>query len=1504
MLPSISSPELSRDTRLGCFIHRQLEHGSVAARREIAVKHKTLIRERQEEDGKKFFGLGGKKGFRDYLITRFGSVLCGFRQLDLDESGKLSHQELCIALRKVGYHGDLKRLWRELDADDDGFVSVKDIDPDVALTVGKFRMSLLNEYGDMLTAWTKGFDTNGSGRIDQGELSACCKHMGLDIDTEKLWDMLRMSPAKDLGLRLYDFDPDAYHRYVKEDYDGLMSSRGNMDLIEDLPGMGTDVPLPKGAMRRGYKAGGLHAWRGVMSQRQQVAAHEARFENERLALGLHTATGFKRALIQRCGSLYGAWRTALDLDGNERITFPEFCYGLQRLGLHGNVKSLWAELLEGTNRGHLLLSDLDPETDKLMSSFRAKVKEVYGNMLLGWLKCIDSSSTGVVDEKQFVNACNKLSFEGDGKRVFKLLQPEAGRTSLSLWDLDMQAYLALTRGDFRMLSEQDEAQQHGGKSKLEMNLNERTETSFQQVLARARALAIRSDYAKAANLADPPQRKNKGSEGFKHLCERRYGSLVGAWQLCLDKDHNGKLSFAEFCESLRYLGYLGDFKKLWDEYDKKGTGCLTLRDLDATSDRLINDFLDVVMQKYGDLHAAWKQGFSKDPGCRVDIHDLRKLCAKLSYPHDVQQLFGCFQPGFGSKTFTLWDIHPIFHRRSREFSKRRQVVPFGDDESDGGNEVVGASAQSGRFLKSGVSLLSLRTAESECLVDTRQLHLDFNRLLEKTYGSTVCAWRHQLDPHTKGFATQGNFRLAVEKVGLGGNTKALWGHLTRGEDKFLFVDLDASSQTALTDLRGKIVEKCGCVTQFWRYTGAPEMGGRLSLAFFKNALADLGTHIGDPAGMFKILYQRLGQISIELEDMEALLIGVPSKEREDLWGRDPVLSLSPVEPSKKEFAERRLKEHYAQDKRITSLDGFKKMLVVKYGSLFAAWRSALDTDQNGVVSQRDFTMACQSLGLKHVKQLWAEADTSGAGQLRIEDLDLVTARSFAELERLLLERYGHTKEGWRRAFGVEKTGLRCGKPAFLAGCKKLGYLGDPAKLFRLLRPCNDRNFLYYEDLWTNLNPNDFSKKDPHLVDCTSPLGSPKHRPPPPQWDEPLPALGSPSQGARPCTGGSSGSPVARNPKFDETQLPKNNAYDEPVGSAEPRYATGAQNELFLASADGSLVNVVAGIKRGSDGNEDGGASAEKRELTNLLRACAGGSPADQRAASKRRSDAAQHALLLGSADGTLASKLGNEDGGASNETKGDSRTNGAEAVQKPPLASAVGSLEVLEDDGGDWLLGRLVGQAAGPRHTRPAAADSGISGVPQANTEALATAVSSGIQLARMVAVYAFDPAALVEWPLDEPPLALAPGQIIEVLHNDGGDWVLGQLVDKPDTRGFFSSAYAQAESVSSAAAAGPIARSASPSARSRVVTLHAFDGAAVSDSWPLEDAPLTLATGQVLEILEDNGGDWLLGRLAGQAGPRGYFPRSHTRPATADEGGLPDWTMPMSGVIGPRALG
>jgi len=1030
-----------------------------------------------------FWGAQGVPGFKAFLLARFGSLIAGWRALDLDGNGRLSFVELCTACRSMGYHGNLRKLWQELDRNGDGHVSLGEIDREVGETIGTFKLALMNQYGDMLTAWRKGLDINGSGRIEEDEIRQCCDKLGLDMDPKKVFGMLA---SHGMGLTLAEFDPDAHTQWMTSDFTGLMG-KARTEFIEDVPGIGKDVDWPADILAHKWKVENVNKpsrrelWRRELKKRDMAEVHEEHEKVIKMAAGLNTVDGLKRTLVKRCGSLYGAWCHALDLDQNGHLSYGEFCQALARLGIGGDVQSLWRQL-DNNDNGVVDFVDFDPITDTLLREFRQKCKDQYGNMLLAWMQGLDTNGNGSVDEGEFVDFCKIIGYTGDvngdgntdvsAKHLFKLLKCEPGRNFLALRDFDLTAARALSRGDFRMLMEAEDRPGSPGSSphqslpsKLEMTFDERMEASFFSQYSKALNASKKEAFSKTCR-AFLPVEVQPGYEDMTVLCKRKFGSVVGAWRYCLDPQNKGKLSRDEFSAACRRLGYSGEIRLVWDKLnpDPSQKGFVSLRDLDKEADAIMQSFVKLVDARFGGIDKMWTEFWRKDHHQSASRQDIADACKATGYVHPPHKLFECLAPAFGARCVFLRDLLPLC-------DMIRKRMALGAARPRAAMRKVASATPS-------MSALAEDKPEEASAV-TQRTPAILRDMMSRVHGNTVAAWCKVFDAQGRGFVTQQQFNTAMPKCELYGNIKGLWKDLTKGQSTLPFKNIDPAAQEQLDACRAHLVQSFGSVLEGWRRGLNSGSLGRLDEGDFASACAQLSMPAPiAPKTLFRLLLARLGQRSISLDDLRPLLVGVLPAEREATWGEPIKIGGAMGSPAKKvprrQETEAFLHEVHKDD-WVPDKDGFNKLIISKYGSLFAAWRNVVDLDRNGIASKKDFFEACRTFGLNGGERLWKEMDLDGKGQITLDEFDAETADMFGEFEDSLMARYAHPREGWKIVF--DKTNLlRCDKAHFIEGCEAIGYTQDAARLFKLLQPDSSRHTLSFDDIWLDLNRNIFHTK--------------------------------------------------------------------------------------------------------------------------------------------------------------------------------------------------------------------------------------------------------------------------------------------------------------------------------------------------------------------------------------------------------------------------------------------
>jgi len=179
------------------------------SRHSKGLQFRQYLEEVRSQTDANHLGKKGVEGFRAFLKKQYGSYLAAWRALDYERRGALSFGEFCRACRTIGFHGNLKQVWKELDAQGRGAVTLTELEPRTGHIVGHFQSECISQYGSMHRAWAEIIDLDKNGWVAEGEIVRAVGTLGLAeyIDGRELYRLLCTGPPK-AGLRLHDFDPD------------------------------------------------------------------------------------------------------------------------------------------------------------------------------------------------------------------------------------------------------------------------------------------------------------------------------------------------------------------------------------------------------------------------------------------------------------------------------------------------------------------------------------------------------------------------------------------------------------------------------------------------------------------------------------------------------------------------------------------------------------------------------------------------------------------------------------------------------------------------------------------------------------------------------------------------------------------------------------------------------------------------------------------------------------------------------------------------------------------------------------------------------------------------------------------------------------------------------------------------------------------------------------------------------------------------------------------------
>jgi hypothetical protein len=149
--------------------------------------------------------------------------------------------------------------------------------------------------------------------------------------------------------------------------------------------------------------------------------------------GATSMARFRGLLIDRFGSLFGAWRKCLDFDQNGVVTQKDFVDACRHLGVRGGL-TLWKEI-DSNKNGQISLEELDKDTYRGMQELEKLLVDKYGDTLTGWIKGFDKENSVRVPMQRFVKRCKELGYSKDAERLFMLLIPECGCQHLVYEDI-------------------------------------------------------------------------------------------------------------------------------------------------------------------------------------------------------------------------------------------------------------------------------------------------------------------------------------------------------------------------------------------------------------------------------------------------------------------------------------------------------------------------------------------------------------------------------------------------------------------------------------------------------------------------------------------------------------------------------------------------------------------------------------------------------------------------------------------------------------------------------------------------------------------------------------------------------------------------------------------------------------------------------------------------------------------------------------------------------------
>lgn len=221
---------------------------------------------------------------------------------------------------------------------------------------------------------------------------------------------------------------DARDMFRGEAWEMMSETLSKLDEFKP-PARPRTVEARKGDKRGSFSAGVSQA---ALARAQRSESPKAK---ERQALGAADIESLKKLLVRKYGSICAAWRHVLDLDGNGKLSFLEWCKGLRAVGFEGNIKGTYKQL-DDDNSGIVTLNELEPELSMRIKDFRIKLHAKYGTHIDDMWRLIDENGNNQLDPGEFDEVCVNIGYEGNSMELFKQFRSHPSRKFLNKEDFN------------------------------------------------------------------------------------------------------------------------------------------------------------------------------------------------------------------------------------------------------------------------------------------------------------------------------------------------------------------------------------------------------------------------------------------------------------------------------------------------------------------------------------------------------------------------------------------------------------------------------------------------------------------------------------------------------------------------------------------------------------------------------------------------------------------------------------------------------------------------------------------------------------------------------------------------------------------------------------------------------------------------------------------------------------------------------------------------------------
>lgn len=316
--------------------------------------------------------LNALRDFKEFLLKSHNNLFHAWRrEFCLDDSMSLHRRELFKACHDMNWKGDTKALWRALDADNSGVAGLEELDLQIARDLAKYKAWADKKFGSSKAL----FQALGKGGAHKIPLDEC------------VTVAMRRGFPGNRGA--------AQHFFVMLDLDKKRVFTEKEFLVLD-----TWKPAP---------------WLRALPNPK-------------------AAEDFRALLIEMYGHPVRAWRSALDLDGSNHVSWREFEDGAKRLGFTGDIPGAWL-VIDADSSGYVTLKELDPTAGDYceLMNFKAWAETEFGGVRSAF-KVFGAVGSKGLTFLEFRSMCKNYGYLGHCQVVFNALDCD-GNQNITLQEV-------------------------------------------------------------------------------------------------------------------------------------------------------------------------------------------------------------------------------------------------------------------------------------------------------------------------------------------------------------------------------------------------------------------------------------------------------------------------------------------------------------------------------------------------------------------------------------------------------------------------------------------------------------------------------------------------------------------------------------------------------------------------------------------------------------------------------------------------------------------------------------------------------------------------------------------------------------------------------------------------------------------------------------------------------------------------------------------------------------